>query len=585
MKTVIKKEHAELFDVKVKDGYTLAKNGVKYYISLQKHLFVCTDIDVPEDVVEVAFSSPATIKIDRGINKSFPNVKTLIIDSNVDEISIPNELFPNVIEVISYNDNYFSGPALIHINEFWGDTALYNSFCLRKDATLDLSRVEQINDYALSGCMTKQIIWCRSALHIRPHAFDGSVFDNIQPQDGVVIAGNILVDIDHDAQEIEIPSCVYNMDYSRVQLATVPKLIINNIDGMRGIDLYGLSGIVRFTKQSDLYGDEVPFWRKDTFKNTYRIEVDTDSQRYKSVDGILYSKDGKSLLKCPTKRTGKVIIPNGVTEIHACAFEGSEVESVTFPDSLKIIGSYAFRNCLYLKNVDFGNGITQIGGSDEKDFIGFGYLFEACENLKSVSIPEQVETIGYAAFSKSGIETVELPAGIKKICECAFDRCNIRRISLPAAVELGSDAISEVSEIHVEDGEHLPHGIIQSMSKYNGLAKYITPDSSLVVKITQGNKTTYIPKDFSGMHTTIDTDNPSMDDLLTFFHKNHVRILRFLVRSNAAKDFCNALSISDCSNEELLRLLSATNDKSMVIRAYILDALSEKEEKSEKLKL
>lgn len=101
MKTVIKKEHAELFDVEVKDGYTLAKNGVKYYISLQKHLFVCTDIDVPEDVVEVAFSSPATIKIDRGINKSFPNVKTLIIDSNVDEISIPNELFPNVIEVIS----------------------------------------------------------------------------------------------------------------------------------------------------------------------------------------------------------------------------------------------------------------------------------------------------------------------------------------------------------------------------------------------------------------------------------------------------------------------------------------------------
>lgn len=133
---------------------------------------------------------------------------------------------------------------------------------------------------------------------------------------------------------------------------------------------------------------------------------------------------------------------------------------------------------------------------------------------------------------------------------------------------------SKVSEIHIEDGEHLPHGIMQSMSKYNGLVKYITSDFNLVVKITQGNKTTYIPKDFFGMHTTIDTDNPSMDDLLTFFHKNHVRILRLLIRSNAAKDFCNALNISDCSNEELLRLLSATNDKSTVIRAYILDALS-----------
>ena len=585
MKTAIKKEHAELFDVETIDGYILAKNGVKYYTTPQGDSFICTDIDVPENVTEVAFSLSANIRIDRNIGKSFSNVKTLIIDSNVDKISIPNELFPNVREVISYNDNYFSGPALIHINEFWGDTVLYNSFCLHKDETLDLSRVEQINDYALSGCMTKQIIWCRSSLNIRPHAFDGSVFDNMQPQNGVVVADNILIDIDHDAQEIEIPSCVYNIDYSRVQLATVPKLIINNLEGMKCIDLYGLSGIVRFTKMADLFDDEVPFWRKDDFKNTYRIEVDADNQRYKSIDGILYSKDGKKLLKCPAKKTGEVIIPNGVIEICAHAFGNSEIESVIFPDSLKVIGSYAFKNCSYLKNVDFGNGITQIGDSNEKDIRSFGYLFENCESLKDVNIPEQVEVIGYSAFSKSGVETVELPAGIKKICECAFDRCNIRRISLPAAVELGRDAISGVSEIHVEDGELLPHGIMQSMSKYNGLAKYITPDSNLVVKITQGDKTTYMPKDFSGMHMTINEEQPSMDDLLTFFHKNHVRILRFLVRSNAAEDFCNALSISDCSNEELLRLLSATNDKGMVIRACILDTLSEKKEKREKLKL
>ena len=62
MKTVIKKEHAELFDVEDKDGYTLAKNGVKYYISLQKHLFVCTDIDVPDDVVEACIILPCKFR-------------------------------------------------------------------------------------------------------------------------------------------------------------------------------------------------------------------------------------------------------------------------------------------------------------------------------------------------------------------------------------------------------------------------------------------------------------------------------------------------------------------------------------------
>ena len=406
---------------------------------------------------------------------------------------------------------------------------------------------------------------------------------------GVTMDGHTVVDIDRNADEVVIPEYAKDTTYQLplygiksmevsdlmllAQFAGLPKrLVLNDKGNLASYSLSYWSGVNAIDSVLGRAGLE---W----------LELTDDNPYFKTVDGILYSRDGKKLLKCPAKKTGEVIIPNGVIEICAHAFGNSEIESVIFPDSLKVIGSYAFKNCSYLKNVDFGNGITQIGDSNEKDIRSFGYLFENCESLKDVNIPEQVEVIGHSAFSKSGVETVELPAGIKKICECAFDRCNIRRISLPAAVELGSDAISEVSEIHVEDGEHLPHGIIQSMSKYNGLAKYITPDSSLVVKITQGNKTTYIPKDFSGMHTTIDTDNPSMDDLLTFFHKNHVRILRFLVRSNAAKDFCNALSISDCSNEELLRLLSATNDKSMVIRAYILDALSEKEEKSEKLKL
>ena len=564
MKTVIKKEHAELFDVEDKDGYTLAKNGVKYYISLQKHLFVCTDIDVPDDVVEVAFSSPATIKIDRGINKSFPNVKTLIIDSNVDEISIPNELFPNVIEVISYNDNYFSGPTLIHINEFWGDTALYNSFCLREDATLDLSRVEQINDYALSGCMTKQIIWCRSALHIRPHAFDGSVFDNMQPQNGVVVAGNILVDIDHDAQEIEIPSCVYNMDYSRVQLATVPKLIINNIDGMRGIDLYGLSGIVRFTKQSDLYGDEAPFWRKDTFKNTYRIEVDTDSQRYKSVDGILYSKDGKSLLKCPTKRTGKVIIPNGVTEISACAFEGSEVESVTFPDSLKKIKRHAFEDCEYLKDIDFGNGIEVIGLHKSRMYDSS--VFNGCSSLKHVTFPKQIKEIGRMAFKDSGLEKVELNEGLKLIGEAAFAYCKIKALRIPASVyDVDYMAFAGVDYV-----------VFENESMTTSAAFALITEQIGTVHVTAGNESIYIMS--PTMKECLDGSVRTMDDMKRFAEEKAITMAEFLIKKDDSNGFKKMLEINDYCYDTLKSILDNIQIDNAVCMAYLMDKIEKKRE-------
>ncbi len=58
------------------------------------------------------------------------------------------------------------------------------------------------------------------------------------------------------------------------------------------------------------------------------INVAPDNQNYKSIDGVLYSKDGTKLIWCPKRAAQKYEVPDSVTEISDCAFIESGVSAV-----------------------------------------------------------------------------------------------------------------------------------------------------------------------------------------------------------------------------------------------------------------
>ncbi|MBQ8659097.1 MAG: leucine-rich repeat domain-containing protein [Clostridia bacterium] len=99
-----------------------------------------------------------------------------------------------------------------------------------------------------------------------------------------------------------------------------------------------------------------------------RIEVGKGNTAYRSIDGNLYSKDGKTLIQYAIGKTAT---------------------SFTTPNSVTSIGNYAFYNCNNLTSVTIGNGVTSIGD----------YAFYICRSLTSVTIGNSVTSIGYWAFA------------------------------------------------------------------------------------------------------------------------------------------------------------------------------------------
>ena len=108
--------------------------------------------------------------------------------------------------------------------------------------------------------------------------------------------------------------------------------------------VFGYSGIESiYISASVSYIDGLKFDGCDSLMNIY---VDSNNAHYSSVDGVLYSKDGLTLVAFPTGREGSFTIPDGVEVIENRAFIGANsLTQVIIPDNITKIEDYAFAWC------------------------------------------------------------------------------------------------------------------------------------------------------------------------------------------------------------------------------------------------
>ena len=95
------------------------------------------------------------------------------------------------------------------------------------------------------------------------------------------------------------------------------------------------------------------------------IMVDERNASYKSIDGNLYSKDGKTLILYAIGKTNtSFVIPYSVTSIGDYAFYWCDsLTSVIIPDSVTCIGDLAFYYCTSLTSVIIPDSVKSIGES------------------------------------------------------------------------------------------------------------------------------------------------------------------------------------------------------------------------------
>ena len=223
-------------------------------------------------------------------------------------------------------------------------------------------------------------------------------------------------------------------------------------------DITSESGVLNYLNESD---ENSEYYYRSALDGVGYVQVDKDNPYYGSTNGILYDKDCKTLLLCPTDVSGDIQIPESVERIENFAFwgvydnigvgsNGNKFVNVKIPASVKGIGIGAFANSSLTIEVDdrntefcsdgrmlYNKAKTEIIACTSKGDWG-GVSIEFPSNIERIGclafygvnngyflpgeliIPQTVKYIGTGAFYGSSLENTVIESPETQVMEGAF---------------------------------------------------------------------------------------------------------------------------------------------------------------------
>lgn len=129
------------------------------------------------------------------------------------------------------------------------------------------------------------------------------------------------------------------------------------------------------------------------------IWVDEANEFYSNdAFGVLFNKDKTIIMKYPGNRNESYVIPSTVTTIAENSFSFSYVTELTIPDSVTVIGNFAFREAYSIGSVIIPENITHIGD----------YAFMECYFLDEVYFMGNAPILGEASFDPNNCPGLKL---------------------------------------------------------------------------------------------------------------------------------------------------------------------------------
>lgn len=188
--------------------------------------------------------------------------------------------------------------------------------------------------------------------------------------------------------------------------------------------------------------------------NIRNIVVDKDNPYLCSKDGVLYSKDMKTLCLYPNRNSMTIYkMPDTVKSNtnYAEFYQRNKLKKIYFSDNLKELGEYCAAECKNLEYVYIGTNTKKIEdgafSGDEKlktieikskkiKIIDNG-VFAGCKSLRDIKLPKSVIKIKHSAFSNcKSLKKIQLPKGLKKLSNEAFNNCkSLKTIEIPDGIK------------------------------------------------------------------------------------------------------------------------------------------------------
>ena len=145
------------------------------------------------------------------------------------------------------------------------------------------------------------------------------------------------------------------------------------------------------------------------------ILVNPDNPAFQSVDGVLFDKAKTTLIQAPGALANNYFVPDGVTTIGPYAFfDCAKLTKITFPESLQVIGAWAFF-VSGLTSLTLPPGVVTIEANS----------FAGSTALAAVSLSQSLKTIGGNAFANClALTSVTIPESVTSLGSYAFGGCS-----------------------------------------------------------------------------------------------------------------------------------------------------------------
>lgn len=318
--------------------------------------------------------------------------------SNLTSVDLPNSL----ISLDNYAFYYCPGLTSISIPAnltSMGFCVFEGCSNLESVTFEEQSQLTSLSEYAFANCTSLVDIVIPDSIQI----IKSQVFDNCTNLKSIVLGGGLQHIANYAFRECSsLTSATFANPYGWFVATTSDAT--NGID-LSPTDIQNTSTAATYLKATYL----TSYWTREDVPLDFEI-TNGEITKYTGTATEVVIPSTYSLSEDGTVLSGTDYTITGIADgdYSGGVFYGKNITSVTLPNTIKKIGSYAFYDCTNLTSITIPDSVTSIGG----------WAFMNCNTLITITIGEGLQTLSDNAFS-----------GCKNVIEINFNAKNMEDVN------------------------------------------------------------------------------------------------------------------------------------------------------------